>query len=94
MIQMVGVYCLPESPRFLIAKGRSEEAKAVLVKWHANNKENDAFVEMEFQQMRNIVEAELNTKTTWKTLVATPGNRKRMLIVVFLGIFSQWSGNG
>ena len=30
----------------------------------------------------------------WKSLIATPGNRKRMRIIVALGFFSQWSGNG
>ncbi|CAG8212866.1 unnamed protein product [Penicillium olsonii] len=34
--QIIGVYCLPDSPRWLIAKGRTEEAKAVLIKYHAN----------------------------------------------------------
>lgn len=32
--------------------------------------------------------------TTWKTLIATPGNRKRMRIIVGVAFFSQWSGNG
>jgi MFS family permease len=30
----------------------------------------------------------------WKSLIATPGNRKRMRIIVALAFFSQWSGNG
>ena len=34
--QIIGVYCLPESPRWLIAKGRTKEAKNVLIKYHAN----------------------------------------------------------
>ena len=29
----------------------------------------------------------------WKSLIATPGNRKRMRIIVALAFFSQWSGN-
>lgn len=32
--------------------------------------------------------------TTWGTLVATPGNRKRLFIVVCLGAFAQWNGIG
>ena len=31
---------------------------------------------------------------TWRTLFATPGNRKRMGIIVAIAWFSQWSGNG
>lgn len=30
----------------------------------------------------------------WKSLVATPGNRKRLRIIVALAFFTQWSGNG
>ncbi|KAF7552854.1 hypothetical protein G7Z17_g4031 [Cylindrodendrum hubeiense] len=93
-VQMVGVYCLPESPRWMIAKGKADEAKAVLVKYHANGDDEDEFVNLEFQQMRTIIEAEVDNETGWKALVTSPGNRKRLLIIVCLGIFSQWSGNG
>lgn len=34
------------------------------------------------------------TNVGWKILIATPGNRKRMRIIVALAFFSQWSGNG
>lgn len=30
----------------------------------------------------------------WKALVATRGNRRRLLIIVAIAWFSQWSGNG
>jgi len=30
----------------------------------------------------------------WTTLVATPGNRKRICVIVALAVFSQWSGSG
>ena len=94
LVQCVGVWFLPESPRWLIGQGRAEQARSVLVKWHANENDADVFVDLEYKQMRAIVEAEIANKTTWKTLFATPGNRKRILIIVFLGLFSQWSGNG
>ena len=88
------VFCLPESPRWLVANGRSEEARAVLVKWHANGDENDELVKLEFIQMRNVIEAEVSNETGWKDLLTSPGNRKRVFILVCLGCFSQWSGNG
>lgn len=94
LVQMIGVYFLPESPRWKIAKSQGDEAKAILVKYHANGDEKDLFVDLEYKQMRAIIEAELASKTGWKTLFATPGNRKRMAIIMFLGLFSQWSGNG
>ena len=30
----------------------------------------------------------------WTSLFKTPGNRKRMLLIVAIAWFSQWSGNG
>ncbi len=30
----------------------------------------------------------------WKSLISTPGNRRRMRIIVAIAFFSQWSGNG
>ncbi|KAH7310823.1 general substrate transporter [Stachybotrys elegans] len=44
--------------------------------------------------MRTIIEAEVHNKTGWKTLFKTPGNRRRVFILLCLGCFSQWSGNG
>lgn len=93
-VQMVGVFTLPESPRWLIAQGRSGDAKKVLVKYHANDNPDDEFANLEFEQMRDIIEAEMSNETGWKTLFTTPGNRKRVFIILCLGVFSQWSGNG
>ncbi|KAJ9156094.1 General substrate transporter [Pleurostoma richardsiae] len=94
VIQIMGVWFLPESPRFLIAKGRTNEAKAVLTKYHANGDEESALVDLAFAEMRATIESEMTAMKGWKTLLQTPGNRRRMLLMVLLGLFSQWSGNG
>ncbi|KAH7469678.1 hypothetical protein FOMA001_g14004 [Fusarium oxysporum f. sp. matthiolae] len=94
MLPITCVFLLPESPRWLIANGRSEEAKALLVKWHGNGDEDDELVKLEFIQMRNVIEAEVSNETGWKDLLTSPGNRKRVFILACLGCFSQWSGNG
>ena len=49
---MVAVFFLPESPRFLMANGREEEAKAFLIKYHGNNDPNSALVRLEIEEMQ------------------------------------------
>ena len=36
----------------------------------------------------------VNKDVGWLTLVKTSGNRRRLLIAIAIGWFSQWSGNG
>ncbi|KAH8673293.1 general substrate transporter [Xylariales sp. PMI_506] len=94
LIQILSIWFLPESPRFLVAKGKLDEAKAVLTKYHVNGDTDSIFVDLEFMQMRAVIEAEVENMTGWSALVKTPGNRRRLLLLILLGLFSQWSGNG
>ncbi|KAJ1324343.1 hypothetical protein MN608_10404 [Microdochium nivale] len=93
-IQIVFIFFLPESPRWLIANGRPEQARAFLVKYHANGDEQSPLANLEYKEMRAVIEAEMASEIGWATLVKTPGNRRRMLIIMMLGAFSQLSGNG
>jgi hypothetical protein len=88
------VFLLPESPRWLIANGRADQARAVLIKWHANGNEDDELVNLQYQQMEAIIREEVENQAGWKSLFKSPGNRRRVFILVCLGCFSQWSGNG
>ncbi|KAK7695787.1 hypothetical protein QCA50_000424 [Cerrena zonata] len=94
-LQLIFIWFLPESPRWLIAKGRGEEAYAILTKYHAEGDINSAFVRAEYAEIEKTLELEReSSKTSWKELLKTPGMRKRVLIGSFLGLATQWSGNG
>jgi MFS family permease len=72
------------------------EASSILSRFHANNGgEHDPLVVFEMAEIQHAIriEKEIHAGSSWLCLVATPGNRKRMMIVVALAVFSQWSGN-
>lgn len=94
-LQIVFMYFLPESPRWLIDHDRADEALAILIKYHAEGDENSAFARAEFAQIQTTIQIEAEaSKRSWREMFATPGMRKRVLIASALGLFTQWSGNG
>ncbi|KAJ8585741.1 general substrate transporter [Rhizopogon salebrosus TDB-379] len=97
VIQMVLIWFIPESPRFLVANGLESQAVHVLAQYHANGgDERDPLIMFEMAQIRHALnlERELSSGSSYLTCFATPGNRRRMFTIIAIGIFSQWSGNG
>lgn len=66
----------------------------LLTKYHVDGRQDDPFVELEYREMKQVIEREMAIETKWKDLIATPGNRRRLLLIIMLGCFYQWSGNG
>ncbi|KAL2212915.1 general substrate transporter [Sarocladium strictum] len=95
VFQVVFIWMLDESPRWLCYKDRSEEAFAILVKIHGNGDENDPLVHAEFYEMNLAITLEKQDQTSsWKLFFTTKANRRRFLVITMLAVFGQWSGNG
>ncbi|MCJ1441508.1 MAG: hypothetical protein MMC23_001997 [Stictis urceolatum] len=94
ILQIACVFLIPESPRYLISKEKREEARAVLVKYHAEGDADSLFVQAEMAQIEGTLRIELqNSKRSWGELLAKSGMRRRVLIAACIGLFTQWSGN-
>ena len=78
---------LPDSPRWLITKDRTDEAEAILIKYHAEGDASSEFVKAEMTQIKTTLEIEMEAaKMTWGDIMATSGARRRCLITAFLGL--------
>ncbi|KAE8542219.1 hypothetical protein D1P53_001705 [Cryptococcus gattii VGV] len=88
---------LPESPRYLVKKNRSDEALAILARYHANGDESDPLVQFELQEIKQTLDAEAMYETKgwikpWLDLVSTGPNRYRMFIITVMVIGIDWCG--
>ncbi|TVY81908.1 Lactose permease [Lachnellula suecica] len=94
LIQIIFVFFLPESPRYLVSKDREKEAFEILTKYHAEGNRNSVFVRAEMAQIRETIKIEMEyAKQSWADMVKTPGMRRRVLIASLMGLFTQLSGN-
>ncbi|KIK45376.1 hypothetical protein CY34DRAFT_542058 [Suillus luteus UH-Slu-Lm8-n1] len=97
VIQMVLIWFIPESPRFLMARGLESQAMRVLAQYHANGgDERDPIVTFEMAQIRHALnlERQFAFGKSYLRCFSTPGNRQRMFVIIWIAVFSQWSGNG
>lgn len=57
LIQLSTVWFLPESPRWLVANDRADEALAALAKYHGEGEETD-LVKLEFSEIQAAIDHE------------------------------------
>ncbi|KAI9740999.1 MAG: hypothetical protein M1834_002710 [Cirrosporium novae-zelandiae] len=94
------VFCfclfLPESPRWLIAHDRHEEALDVMAKYHGEGSRDSPIVQLEYREMVEDISITGSDKRWWdyRELFNSREVGYRSLLVIFMGFFGQWSGNG
>lgn len=94
VILIIGLFWLPESPRWFVYSGRDQRAREVLQKLHADVVENDPdFCEKEFAQMKEQIEYEREvTIKSWWSLFTKKSYRYRLLLGIGLQVFLQTTG--
>ncbi|KAJ5485407.1 sugar transporter [Penicillium diatomitis] len=96
VIQLGFCFLIEESPRWLLSKERDEEARKLICKYHANGDDSDPLVTLEMEEIRTALRLELEARrnTSYLTFFQTKANIRRFMIIISVGFFSQWSGNG
>lgn len=87
VIYFLGLFSVPRSPRWLIMKGRMDEAKTVLLKFHSNKQ-----VEKDIQAVKVSLESDNNKKKTPVIDLFKPAMRLVLSIGLIVAVLQQITG--
>ncbi|ODV76853.1 hexose transporter [Suhomyces tanzawaensis NRRL Y-17324] len=98
VFQIAFMYWVPESPRWLISKGKNDKAQEVLARIHTGNATDEKsrkLVAFEMQEIQSTLEMEKIMATSrYVDFITIKSYRKRIFLAIFTGIMMQLSGNG
>ncbi|KAK6593693.1 MFS monosaccharide transporter [Botrytis cinerea] len=91
----IGIWWLPESPRWLMAQDNADEAIKVLARYHGEGSIDHPMVTLQLKEMQQQIGLNDSDKRWWdySELVKTHSARRRLICVLGMACFGQLSGN-
>lgn len=94
---LVILICLPfvpDSPRFLVARGRIDQARRVIAQAHTNGNEQHPLVISQLSEIVESIELErsVNKKNAWANLYTKRSNRKRLFLITVIAASMNFCG--
>lgn len=89
---LVGLYWVPESPRYLLMRGKEKEARDIVINLHSSAGDT-RFAEMELFQMKQQIEFDRSLSSSWIEIFRKPSLRKRAGMTFFVVFSILSTGN-
>ena len=97
MINVSFILLIAESPRWLYARGRKDQAIAILAKYHSKNNDIDSpLIRLEVQEIEENISVNGADRQWWnfKRLFDSRSNRYRFGLCAIISAWGQLAGNG
>ena len=92
---MACVWFCPESPRWLVSRGKVDAARAVMIKYHSNDGKTNPLIELQLREFQDMIEVrKMEPVWDYSSLVETANARWRLLALTLMCLNGQLAGNG
>ncbi|KAH7029805.1 general substrate transporter [Microdochium trichocladiopsis] len=91
----LGVFLIPESPRWLAAQDKYDEAAKILARYHGEGSLEHPMVQLQLREMGQQIKSDASDKRWWdySELWNSHSARRRLICVIGMACFGQISGN-